>query len=140
MWSKRKNNIISILINPQNLVLCWAQEIPHVHKILIKSYKKELFTSLEFEKSIVFNPTKISKSICTFIKENKIARPILAMAVTGPNIFEKIINLSTSSPQKEDFKIPQIELSNWNSTYLCPSLKNGFDFYVCGMKREHLFQ
>jgi len=140
MWPRRKNNIVSVSINPQNLILCWAQKDKKSNKILLKSYKKEYFESLELEKSIIFNPTRINNSICEFIKKNKITYPTLSLAVTGPNIFEKIINCPTSSLQKDMLNIPQIAQLHWSSTYLCPSLKSGFDFYICGMKQEYLFQ
>jgi len=140
MWPRRKSNIVSVSINPQNLILCWAQDNKKSKEIVIKSYKKEMLTSLEFEKSIVFNPTKISNIISTFIKKQAIGKPIISLAVAGPNVFEKIVNLPTSSPQKKDFAIPETHNINWNSRYLCPSLKSGFDFYVCGMSPENLFQ
>lgn len=106
----------------------------------IHAYEKKDFEALEFEKSIVFNPTKISANIKKFIKNNNIKNPFVSMSISGPNIFEKIVTLPKSFAKKEDFKIADVKNLNWNHTYLCPSLKGGFDFYICGMKREHLFQ
>ena len=35
--------------------------------------------------------------------------------------------------------MPELQTLSWDSVYLCPSQKSGFDFFVCGMKPEHLF-
>ncbi|MFC1842862.1 hypothetical protein ACFLYU_04350 [Candidatus Dependentiae bacterium] len=166
-----KSNIVSVSLNPQYLTCCFAQAPTNKAKhskgfcpskkekrkereeeknraaIKINAYQRKKLTSLEFERSILFNPTKISTVISKFIKNNNITKPIIALSVSGPNIFEKMVTLSTSSPSISDFKLDSSVTSNnmqLSHTYVCPSLSSGlhsgFDFYICGISREHLFQ
>lgn len=141
MWPFKQSepNLISVSLNPQYMC-CSLIQREKDNIITIQAYKMILFKHLEFEKSIVFNFSKISNTIKTFIKTYNIKNPMLTFSISGPNIFEKIVTLSTSMPTKEDFKIPQINKLNWQYSYLGPSVHGGFDFYFCGITREALFQ
>jgi len=140
-WGQKKNHLVSVSLSPQNISCCFAKQSKEKNeKITIIAYERKNFASLEFEKSIVFNPTKISHCIKNFIKKNNIERPIVSLSVSGPNIFEKIITLSKSAPKKTDFTFPELQNINWSHTYLCPSTKGGFHFCVHGMPKETLFQ
>jgi len=139
-WGQKKNNFVSISLSPQNISCCLARQSKRGGKITIKAYERTNFASLEFEKSIVFNPTNISHHIKKFIKKYDIEKPKVAFSVSGPNIFEKTVTLSKSAPKKTDFTFPELKNINWNHTYLCPSTKGGFHFYVHGMAKETLFQ
>ena len=119
MWpfTQKKNNIVSITLNPQYMTCCWlnnsyyggdsgkiwGKKIQQKQKIQINAYEKTEFKSLEFENATVFNPTKIGLAINNFIKKNKIKNPIISIAISGPSVFEKIITLQTSSPTEQDF-------------------------------------
>jgi len=140
MWPlKRKSpEIVTVSISPQKMALSWIKE--ENKKITIKSYKPFSFEHLEFEKSIVFNPTKIKTLAKQFLEENNIKKASFSIAVSGPSIFEKIVKLAKASPHKQDFKCEELKQLNWNYTYIGPSPDNGFDFYICGIKRELLFQ
>ena len=137
---RTRHEIISAAISPQRLTLSWIQEDKATGTIEIKSYKNLLLKNLEFEKSIVFNPTKISSFLKNFAKENSIKNATFAISICGPTIFEKILTLSTSTPEKKDLNLKELKNLKWDYTYLGPSVKNGFEFYICGMKREILFQ
>jgi len=138
MWPFRKPDIITATISPQQLTLSWIKK--NKSKIEVKNHKNFDFKNLEFEKSIVFNPTKISSLVQQFAQENNLKKATCAMAVSGPTIFEKILTLSTATPAIQDLQIKDLKHLKWNYTYLGPSAKNGFEFYICGIKREILFQ
>jgi len=135
---KKRPDIISAAISPQKLTLSWMQKGSQGPEL--KAYETFSFKNLEFEKSIVFNPTKISSFLKNFAKENSIKNATFAISICGPTIFEKILTLSTSTPEKKDLNLKELKNLKWDYTYLGPSVKNGFEFYICGMKREILFQ
>ena len=161
----RQKNIVSISLNPQYLTCCWlnppalkirasrvfegrrACTTGTKSKIIINAYEKTEFKSLEFENAIIFNPTKISLIINNFIKNNKIKRPVITIAINGPSVFEKVITLSTSNPTKQDFGLENLKNTKnlkFNYTYLCPAISEntniGFNFYICGISHAQLFQ
>ena len=138
LWNKQPE-LITVTLSPGNMSVSWISWQKN-KKIEIHAYQNITLKNLEFEKSILFNLTKMSQKIKEFIKINNIAKAAIALSISEPNIFEKIINLSMASPVKEDFKIDEIKNLNWKHTYIGPSLHNGFDFYVCGIKRELIFQ
>lgn len=148
MWPLVKNNnIISIALSPQHMTCCWINKESKNNKININAYEKIEFKSLEFENAIAFNPTKISLAINNFIKKNNIKKPTIAIAISGPSVFEKIITLTTSNPCEQDFGLAQIKNINntkFNYTYLCPAINEntniGFNFYICGISQAQLFQ
>jgi len=142
MWPFRgtKHEIISVSLTPEQITCSWFAENNKNKNFALHAYQQYKFTHLEFEQSIIFNPTRISRLVSEFVKNNRIKNPYIALSITGPNVFEKIVTLSTSSPQKIDFKIPEFESLKWQYSYLGPSLQKGFDFYICGMKRELIFQ
>ena len=141
LWGQKKKAVVSISLSPQHISCCLAQQNDQdTKKITISAYERKNFRSLEFEKSIVFNPTTISRHIKQFIKKNKVEKPIASLSISGPNIFEKIVTLSKSTPQKTDFSFPELQNTSWNHTYLCPSTKSGFHFYIHSIPKEILFQ
>jgi len=140
MWPFRQiePELVTVSLTPQAINLCWiTKEKNNTHT---KAYKTILFKNLEFEKSTIFNLSKISATIKHFVSSNNIRKPLLALAVSGPNIIEKVITLSTSNPSDTDFNLPQQHNLQTQHSYLGPSIHNGFDFYVCGIKRDALFQ
>ena len=138
-WKQKNKNLISISLSPQYISCCWAKQCKE-KKTTINAYEKKQLKSLEFEKSIIFNPTEINSQITRFIKKHAIEKPIISLCVTGPNVFEKITTLSKSCPDKEDFTSPNLKNINWSHAYLCPSIKNGFHFYIYGIAKETFFQ
>jgi len=151
MWPLKKgirdNSIICVSLSPQYIKCCLISKQNIKNKISINAYEKKELKALEFEKSILFNPTKISSVIKNFITNNSVKNPVISLSVCGPNIFEKIVTLSTSCPTKETIT-NNFNNNNFNNiknislqyTYLCPALNYGFYFYICEIKIEQLFQ
>lgn len=146
MWPfiRKQNNIVAISINPQYLTCCWLYKEKKSNLININYYEKTNFKSLEFENSIIFNPTKINLIINNFIKKNKITKPLISISISGPSIFEKIVTIPKSNPEIEDFKLENTNNLQINYTYLCPAISEntniGFTFYICGISQAQIFQ
>ena len=146
MWPFRKAEpeLVTVALNPQSMVCSWIKkeklQLKNNKNIRVKAYKKIIFKQLEFEKSVLFNLSKMSNHIKRFIRANNIKNPLLALSISGPTVFEKIITLSISTPSDEDFNLPQINTMTCKQCYLGPAIHGGFDFYCCGIRREALFQ
>jgi len=138
MWpfSRKKNDLVTVSLTPQNITcscINTGEQTP-----VLKAYKRIPLKHLEFAQAIPFNQTKLSKEIALFLTEHQLHDVDLVLALSGPKIFETVITLQESSPERSDFDFPGMQEMNWNFAYLCPSGRNGFDFFVCGMRQEHL--
>jgi len=142
MWpfKAKKHNLITISLTPQKIACGYITNNNSPESIIVNSYEETKFDSYEFEKAIVFNPTKITHIINNFTKKNNITNAQSALSVKGLNIQENIVTLVQSTPKKNNFNISELNNITWDYTYLGPSLKSGFDFYVCGIRKEILFQ
>jgi len=140
MWpfQPRNYNIVTLALTPQQIVCLWAKK--NSEAVEVKAYERKKFGHLEFEKSMVFNPSKIGAIIDQFIKKNQIIKPFVSLAATGPYVFEKIITIPTSSPEKKDIQIKELKNHHSQHVYVGPSPKSGFNFYICGIKQPMLFQ
>ncbi len=143
MWpfNQQKSEYLTISLTPQNLVCTLIDKSQNKkNQINIKAHERTTLKHLEFSQSVLFNPTRIKNLITTFIKKNHIKKNILvALSLSGPKIFEKVVQLNSPSPKLQDFTFPELQNLNWSSVYLCPSERDGFDFLICGMKPEYLF-
>lgn len=142
MWpfGRKKNELVTVSITPQNLSCSWIEKLSNRQApYTLMAYTRTPLKQLEFSQAVVFNPTIIKKHITSFLKKHHlIGRPVV-LSVSGPKVLEKIVLTKTASPAIDEYNIPKLCTLNWNSLYLCPSQKGGFDFFVCGMKPEHLF-
>ena len=142
MWSfnQKRNELITISLTPQNLTCSWiARSKGKKATARLKAYTRIPIKQFEFSQAVLFNPTRIKHHITAFIQEQQGANIPVALSVSGPKVFEKIIHLNTASPTAQEFGLPELQTLNWDATYLCPSQRSGFDFFVCGIKPEHLF-
>jgi len=138
MWPLyKKPKLITVTLSPGYMSLSLMQITKQIE---IQAYQKIDLKNLEFENSILFNFTKIAHIIKTFLNTHNLKNATMAVSLVGPHIREKSITVATASPSKDMLKIDNIKNMQWKHTYIGPSLQNGFDFYVCGIKRELLFQ
>lgn len=142
MWlfKRKKNKLFTISLTPQNIT-CSIIEKPHKknNQYCLKAYKRSPLKKLEFTQAILFNPTSLKKIIKHFMESNELKNVDAAISISGPRIFEKIITVKSCTPDQNDFCIPELNCFNWDCSYLCPSQNKGFDFFVCGIRPEHLF-
>ena len=142
MWpfGQKKNELLTISLTPQNLTCSWITRSKGGKTTSrLKAYTRIAIKQFAFSQAVLFNPTIIKKHITTFIKEHNAAHIPVAFSVAGPKVFEKIVHLNTACPTTQEFGLPELKNLNWDAVYLCPSQRNGFDFFVCGIKPEHLF-
>ena len=141
MWpfGQKKHERVIISLTPQNLTCCWLKQTKKDNKIQIKAYKRIPLRQLEFSQAIIFNPTLLKHQIKTFLDTYRLHKLPAALSVTGPKIIEKIVQVKTTSPTTQELAMPELQTLTWDSMYLCPSQRGGFDFFVCGIKPEHLF-
>lgn len=141
MWpfTHKQNNLVTIYLTPQHLTCCLIERVhtknsPH----LLKAYSRFPLKHLEFVQAILFNPTIIKQQIVQFITNTGLDYPPVALAVSGPRVLEQIVQTHEASTKNQTFNIAELSTLSWDCSYLCPSQKGGFDFFVCGMKPEHL--
>jgi len=142
MWpfGRKKNELVTVSLTPQNLTCSWIERAHNkrsAHRLM--AYTRVPLKRLEFAQALLFNRTVIKKHIISFLQKHHLKNEPVALSVSGPKVFEKIVLTKTASPTIKEYEIPELHTLNWNSMYLCPSQREGFDFFVCGMKPEHLF-
>lgn len=142
MWPlKRKlNKLLTISLTPQNITCCVIKADRFKKKrCTVCAYERTPLKHLEFAQAIPFNVSKLQKIITEFVQKNQLEQTQAAISVSGPPVFEQIVTVAQAHPQKKDFDLPELDNFNWDYLYLCPSQKNGFDFFLCGVKPHHLF-
>jgi len=142
MWpfSKKKHRLLVVSLSPQHLV-CSVLEKSNKKdfQCALLAYERTSLKRLEFAQAIPFNTTSLKNMITRFIKKHQLQNIESALSVSGPRVLEKIITVTNAHPEKKDFNLPELKTAQWESLYLCPSQKNGFDFFVCAMEPYHLF-
>jgi len=143
MWpfNRKKHKLFTISLTPQNITCTVLKRKKNSSKQACRllAYERTPLKQLEFAQAIPFNLTVLKKIIGDFVKKNQLETTESVLSISGPRVFEKIVTLAKSHPKKEEFNLPELETLHWDFLYLCPSAKNGFDFFVCGMKPYHLF-
>ena len=142
MWpfGQKKNEVVTISLSPQNITCSHIRKSKEKKELpVLHAYRRIPLKHLEFAQAIPFNHTLLLDKINRFINDHNLQNADVVLAFSGPKIFEKIITLQNSAPSKSDFDLPELKNLTWNFLYLCPSQRNGFDFFVCGMQPEHLF-
>ena len=139
-WGRKNSELVTISLTPQNLVcsLIGPGRGPTA-KSFLKAYVRIPLRRLELAQALLFNQTSIKQHIVDFIRTTGLENPPIALALSGPKILEQVVQIPESSPTDSSFNIPELQMLNWDCAYLCPSQRGGFDFFVCGMKPEHLF-
>jgi len=142
MWpfSRKKYERVTISLSPQNITCCWLERSQkNEGAIYLKAYARTPLKQLEFSQAIIFNPTLLKKQIRSFLQTHRLQSTPAVLAVSGPKIVEHVIQTKTTTPTVQELGLPELRTLTWDSIYLCPSQKGGFDFFVCGMKPEYLF-
>lgn len=140
MWpfTKKQNDLITIYLTPQYLTCCHMQQSAHQTSPHVQSYLKVPLKHLEFAQALVFNPTVLKHHVTQFITNTGLHYPPVALALSGPRIFEQIVQTHEAVVTPNSFDTLELATLSWDCSYLCPSQKGGFDFFVCGIKPEHL--
>jgi len=137
MWpfGQKKNKRTTISLTPKTISFCVFEQATKYSVLLYSRFPLQNF---EYTQAILFNPTALKKIIKTFFKQHNLEQMPVAISVAGPKIIETIVQTKTASPYPGELD-KGLKKLNWDSLYLCPSQKGGFDFFVCGIKPEHLF-
>jgi len=130
---------VTISFSPCNLVCSWFQENKD-ETYTLKAHQRIPLHNLELEKATIFNPSFLGKAITQFLHEYHLEDASVYASVKGPIIFEKIVSLPTSSPEPGDFRHLELKKQIWDYIYLYPTATGQFSFYLCGIKRDLLFQ
>lgn len=155
----KKNNIISIILEPENMVISWIKK---EKKLDLLAHENFTLNKFDYLNGLIFNYENISKKINFFMQKNKIKRPLISLSVSGPGIFEKTIkSANTIISEKEIFSYIQnstdkifCELQNiydekdfykklnLSYAYICPSndRDSEHNFYLCAISDEKIFQ
>src|SRR3990172_11228861 len=87
------NNHVSITLDPNYLTCSWISQnkkLPQPFEL--KAYAAFPLDCGEYLQQI-FNPTSIKTHITSFLKENNIKNPSIAVSVAGPYIIEKLLHI-----------------------------------------------
>lgn len=141
MWpfTKKQSDLVTLYLTPQHITCCFIEQPSHKNtRPRISLYERHTLKHLEFAQALIFNPTHLKTLITNFISRTGRTYPPVALALSGPRIFEHIVQSTQATTQNASFDIADLATMTWESCYLCPSQKGGFDFFVCGMKPEYL--
>lgn len=142
MWpfTRKQNELVTISLTPHHLTCCLIEQSQKKDTLhLVKAYTRFPLHHLEFAQAVLFNPTVIKQQITQFLTNAGLSYPRVALSISGPRVFEQIVQTHEASATKTSFALPELETLTCDCSYLCPSQKGGFDFFVCGIKQEHLF-
>lgn len=138
MHVKKKNDgALTLLCSPRYLIACHIS--PHNTRLQLHSFTKIPLEHLEFEKLIVFNPTRIALLIENLIKSLNLAHLPLFVGLYGPTIKNSFANLPTAHPTIQQLPISHTPHWQWEYAYLYPH-DHSYYFYICGIPRELIFQ
>lgn len=151
MWPlpKIRNEWVSISYTPQEIICSWirrAQQKPAPYELA--AYQRIPLNNLELTSLIPHNTTLLTKSIRSFLKTHTLEHAYISCSLSGPILFEEIMDMPTASPNPSDFSshlrtdttYPALKKMNWDYQYLYPKDETHYSFYVCGLQRHHLFQ
>jgi hypothetical protein len=135
----KKNNegAVTILCSPQHLIACHISS--HYSRLQLHSFTKIPLDYLELEKLVVFNPTRMSYHVDTFINSRKLGHMPLFMGLYGPAIKERCINTTIAHPEIHQLPISHAPHWKWEYCYLYPH-DHSYYFYLCGIPRGLILQ
>ncbi len=141
MWPflPHKNNVVTILCNPQQIVCSWIQRSDKHAPLELKGYTRIPLEHFELERGVLFNPTSIKKYVTQFLHAHGLAKAYITIATSGPTIKQQLVTLPHASPTLDDFNVPSRRTIQWQYQYLYPN-DSKFVFYVCGIPQELILQ
>ncbi len=144
MWPMPPFNKRCIIIHfsPHHITCSWFE---HNNKATLKAYKTVPLENLELERLIIFNPSRISNIIQSFLDEHHLKHACSLFCLNGPSLKQQIVTCkaATFSPEKLELStdfIQEWEGIIWDYSYLYPSHDGKYVFYIAGISRELLFQ
>jgi len=123
---------------PHSMSCCLFEETKDNYHL--KDYQKTELNDLQLEHLIVFNPSSIESFIDQFTKKHNLKKPYTFFCLKGPSLFESTVTTKTSTPEFEEFNLPDKKNIITHSMYLYPSQDGQCRFYIAGIKRELIFQ
>lgn len=142
-----QNKWVSIEYEPAALTLSCIHTINTTTPYELVALQKIPLGNLELNGLIPYHQTAIMQSINQFLDTHNLKHAYVSCSLSGPTIFEKIIELPTASPnaemcaraaQEQDTQVT-FKHMNWDYQYLCQQENACSSFYVCGIQRQHLF-
>lgn len=150
MWPLPKidNEWVSIAYNPTSITCCWIQKTDNAPApYTLAAYQHTPLNNLELASLIPYNRTALISIIRAFLTKYSVSHAYVSCALTGPTVFENIVQVPTASPTNTDIinTIRAIETSrlkkmNIEYHYLYPKEDAQSVFYVCGIQQHHLLQ
>jgi len=143
MMKQMKGQYISIGLSPTDLTCSWIEKkrkiSPQFH---LNGYLRTPLHHLETENLRLFNPTRLQEYIRSFLTMHALKDPFVVISLKGPGVFEHWISFGSATPSEDRFlqTVPDLKNTLWDYRYLYPTQDGKFMFYVCGIKRELLFQ
>lgn len=135
-----KEEFVTILIQPDSLLLFWFQNSLHKKSLFIpKAWKSKQLDSLQVNQSVIFNPTFLKSVIEDFLIVNNLKNAYIALGLSNTMIWEYCYISFKEQPTSDSFSNALPSLI-WNYAHLG---KNDFQenfFYLFGITREILFQ
>ncbi len=131
--------LVSIQITPSHISCCVVTQ-GESQQLRITACESTPFASLECEKLIIYNHTRLRSIIQNFIHKHNLKNSYTTLALTGPNIFEAMIAQPTAHPQLHDFSIARSKRHVWDRQFLYQHESGSYMFYVCGIPHTILLQ
>ena len=133
-------DIVGINITPRTLTCSWVQAPGKKHEPYeLKAYKHLLFEVHQKASLAIYNPTRLSSLISTFLEVHDLRDAFIVIALSGDGLVEKQIMLP--KPAVNLNSIEGKDALVWN--YYCLQEQTGTNqapWYTCGLKQELLFQ
>jgi hypothetical protein len=142
MWNlfARAPEQVTVALTPRCMSLCRIVRNKNSQPLVIKAYERIAFNNLEFEYGVINSMSVVRSHLIDFLQRNNLKNVNVHLSVAGKQVIERHVTISTSLAQKHHFITPRLKKCAWDYQYLGPSLYNGFDFYIYGIKREYLLQ
>lgn len=140
MWLHQKTveHIVALAFKPQYLAYAHIKKTDAPVPYIMVSYKKIPLTNLELEKQLVFNPTKIGRQLHSLLCEQCLCNADIRISLAGPTIFEHI--MASPDIHLEETHAAQLKNLVWADTPIFQNSQADQQHYVCGIRRELLFQ
>lgn len=145
LFNFASQELVTITITPQFLVSSWLQKQKSAQQkstaqFILKSYEKIELNNLEFECGVLYNPTAIKNHIEHFITAHRLQSAFLAIAINGPHVQEKFVNVTTMQPKQDELYCKEIHKCAWDYMYVFPQENNTFTFYVIALDKALMLQ
>ncbi len=145
MWPLPPFNKRCIIIHfsPLAITCSWFEQ--EHQKIFLKAYQTNKLENLELERLLIFNPSRISSMIQSFLKKHNLKNSYSVFCLSGPCVKEQFVTSQfcaldkVSQYENRAQYVVDMDHLIWDYVYLYPKDER-FVFYVAGIRPEIIFQ